>query len=581
MPREEAPRVAVLPPAATALAAVSCGAAGLVGAVAILAASAARMSPPGELALAAGVAVVVGVLLLLPLLLRLRTLELSLAWLARGVGSTAPVAGRGWPLAAMFALLGRLSGRVAENEQRERQAAEYREQLLRQTAEAAAREERNRLARDLHDSIKQQLFSISVSAAAAQARAEGGSAGTGAADALGEIQRSAQEAQVEMRALLQQLRPAPLENVGLVEALRDQCEALGYRTGAAVSVEIGKLPDDELLPPGAPEGIFRMAQEALANVARHARAQNVSLSLRREGMALLLEIRDDGQGFDVANAKGGMGLGNLRERARALNGGVEVASAPGSGTTVRVRVPLVEPIRISAEERERQEVVAAALARGQRYLGYCLTTFQIAGLLILIEMPFWSVAVALVASFYCYAQAAIARSQIALITGKGSEAALALRHRAHEWLTVLLFIAALCVWYVPVVARSEWPAQQVLAGAIIGSALLAAAALAQWLLWRRDTVRYYALLPVERRGRELERRRVECIGSYGLWVLVVALGVLFGGWHPAVPPRTLTQWADAAAIALLTVWIVLNTVEYALTLRWKRRLGATTEAEAA
>ena len=569
MPREGVPWVAPLPPAATALAIVSAGAAGLAGAAALLTASAAHAPLPGELALVVGGAAAVGLLVLLPLLLRLRALELALVSLARGTGSTPAAAVGGWPLAAFFARLGELGRRVAEDDQRERQAAEYREQLLRQTAEAAAREERNRLARDLHDSIKQQLFSISVSAAAARARAESGAGAE--VEALGDIQRSAHEAQVEMRALLQQLRPAPLENVGLVEALRDQCEALGYRTGATVGVEIGELPGDELLPPGAQESIFRIAQEALANVARHARAQVVSLALRRDGMTLLLEIRDDGQGFDPSVARSGMGLGNLRERARALDGSVEIVSAPGAGTTVRVRVPLVEPVRISAEERERQEEVATALARGQRYLGYCFTAFQIAGLLIFLQTPFWTVAVALVASLYCYAQAATAGAQVVLLAGKGSEAALALRHRAHEWLTVVLLIVALCIWYAPVVAPPEWPALWVQSGVVAGSALLAATALVQWLLWGRDTVRYYALLPAMRRAGEIEQRRVACLASYGLWAFIVALGLLFGGWHPVAPPRTFMEWADGAAIALLAVWILLNTAELALTRRWKRR----------
>lgn len=572
-PRNEAALVAPLPLAATALAVGSLALSGLI-AGAITLALAETHAPSLALAAATTVGAAAGVLALSPLLLRLRTLDLALWRLARGGESALPVSAHGWPLSAVFARLDELGRRVGEEERRERQAAEYREQLLRQTAEAAAREERNRLARDLHDSIKQQLFSISVSAAAARARAEGGA---GATEALGDIQRSAHEAQVEMRALLQQLRPAPLESVGLVEALRDQCEALGYRTGAAASVEVGELPGDDLLPPGAQESIFRMAQEALANIARHARAQVVTLALRREDMALLLEIRDDGQGFDAAVAPSGMGLGNLRERARALGGRVEISSAPGAGTTVRVRVPLVEPVRVSAEERERQEEVAAALVRGQRFLGYCAPAVQLAGLLILLQTPFWTVAAALVASLYSYAQAATAGAQVTLLAGKASEAALALRHQWHEWLTVALLIAALCVWYVPVVARPEWPAWQVLAGVVTGSALLAGAALAQWWLWRRDTLRYYRLLPDGRRAAEIEKRRVSCLASYGLWAFVVALGLLFGGWHPAVPPRTFTQWADAAAIALLVAWIVLNSVEYALVMRWKRRFiaGAT------
>ena len=126
----------------------------------------------------------------------------------------------------------------------------------------AAQEERNRLARDLHDSIKQQLFSIHVGAAAVQARWDNDP--TGAKTALADVRQSAQAALVEMNALLQQLAPAPLAKVGLVQALQEQAEALGYRTGADVAVDIGPLPDDERFPDGAQEAIFRTGQPGLA-----------------------------------------------------------------------------------------------------------------------------------------------------------------------------------------------------------------------------------------------------------------------------------------------------------------------------
>jgi signal transduction histidine kinase len=220
---------------------------------------------------------------------------------------------------------------------------EIRRALLSQIGEAAAQEERNRLARDLHDSIKQQLFSINVGTATAQERWERDP--QGARTALADVRRSAREAMVEMQALLHQLRPEALGSVeGLVEALREQCEALGYRSGAEVTVELGeKIPDDRL-PPGAPEALFRIAQEALANVARHARAGHVRLWLGRERDNVLLRVSDDGQGFDPGGISPGMGLRNLRERAESLRGGLEIASARDSGTRVAVRIPLVPPL---------------------------------------------------------------------------------------------------------------------------------------------------------------------------------------------------------------------------------------------
>jgi hypothetical protein len=147
-----------------------------------------------------------------------------------------------------------------------------------------------------------------------------------------------------MQALLHQLRPEPLVNTGLVEALREQCEALGYRTGAKVEVEVGELPSDQQLPPGAQEELFRIAQEALSNVARHARATQVHVRLGRsasEGGDLVLEVRDDGRGFDVAETAAGMGLRNMRDRLQPLGGSLEVESTAGSGSRVTARLPLV------------------------------------------------------------------------------------------------------------------------------------------------------------------------------------------------------------------------------------------------
>jgi two-component sensor histidine kinase len=220
---------------------------------------------------------------------------------------------------------------------------QMRGQLVEQISEAAAQEERNRLARDLHDSIKQQVFIMSISAAAAYAHLEGNPAAARAA--LADVKTSAQEAMVEMRALLQQLSPAPLEKSGLIQALRDQCEALAYRTGATVTPSVSQpLPPDDHLPTGAQEAIFRIAQEALSNIARHARAQTVHLSLSHAPNApVTLTIRDDGQGFDPATVAHGMGLNNMHSRATAIGAEVSLTSAPSAGTTLTLTIPLVQP----------------------------------------------------------------------------------------------------------------------------------------------------------------------------------------------------------------------------------------------
>ena len=240
---------------------------------------------------------------------------------------------------------------------------EIRHGLLRQIEESAAQEERNRLARDLHDSIKQQLFSINVGTAAAQERWESDPAG--ARKALAEVRRSAHEAMVEMQAMLHQLRPEALGTAGLIEALREQCEALGYRTGAEVTLEIGEPVPDDRMPPGAQDALFWIGQEMLANVARHARAQHVRLWLGRQDEEVMLRIVDDGQGFDPATEVSGMGLRNLKERATSLRGRLEVASTRGSGAGLTVRIPLVsppQPVQVEGGRRVLSEFLALSAA---------------------------------------------------------------------------------------------------------------------------------------------------------------------------------------------------------------------------
>lgn len=214
-----------------------------------------------------------------------------------------------WPLTSLFKQLHLLNERIKTYQEQAQMTAEFREQTLRQASEAATLEELNRIARDLHDSIKQQIFSISVSAAAARAHMHSNSEET--QEAVADIQQSVKEAQIEMQALLQQLRSSPLENTNLRAALETQAQALGYRTGAQVYVNIGPMPGADQLPPGAQEAIFRLVQEAFANIARHARAETVWLTLTRHTCQFQIEIRDDGQGFNPQTVQRGMGLHNL------------------------------------------------------------------------------------------------------------------------------------------------------------------------------------------------------------------------------------------------------------------------------
>lgn len=234
---------------------------------------------------------------------------------------------------------------------------QLRSRYEQQIRQAAGQEERNRLARDLHDSIKQQIFVVQTAAATAQERFD--SDRPGARQAIDQVRSAAREAIAEMQAMLDQLRAEPLGAEGLIEALRKQCEALGFRTGAHVDFRIGDLPPAEALVPGAHQALFRFAQEALANVARHARAQNVVVTLGTAYNRLRLAVRDEGAGFDPEHTARGMGTGNMRARAREFNGEFSLTSAPGAGTTVEFAIPYVLP-ESSRTYRNRALVSAGA-----------------------------------------------------------------------------------------------------------------------------------------------------------------------------------------------------------------------------
>jgi signal transduction histidine kinase len=215
-----------------------------------------------------------------------------------------------------------------------------RSQYETQIRAAARREERARLARDLHDAVKQQLFAIQTAAATIEARLDTDQSGARAA--AGTVRASAHEALVEMETLIDQLQAAPMEVTGFVDALRRQCDALGYRTGAEVSLTIGTLPSGTLVP-GAYDALYRFAQEALHNAGRHARATKVLVNFGMCAGRLELSIADNGAGFRVDENRAGMGRRNMEARAQELGGECVITSTVGGGTTAQCVVPIETP----------------------------------------------------------------------------------------------------------------------------------------------------------------------------------------------------------------------------------------------
>jgi len=214
--------------------------------------------------------------------------------------------------------------------------------LREQAQQAAVLEERQRLARELHDSVTQSIYSLTLFAEGGQefAQAEDLDRVKECFAALGE---TAQQALKEMRLLLYELRPVALEQEGLIGALQQRLDAVEARSGVKARLLVDGVDVDDplsVLPLSVEEGLYRIAQEALNNALKHADSRAVTVHILRTGRHIELEVRDDGVGFEPRGAvkKGGMGLINMRERAEQIGGRLEVVSSPGEGTTVRVKV---------------------------------------------------------------------------------------------------------------------------------------------------------------------------------------------------------------------------------------------------
>jgi len=211
------------------------------------------------------------------------------------------------------------------------------EEALRQgEREKAVSDERQRLARELHDSVTQALYGITLYSQAAAGQLSLGHADR-VAEQLRELQDTSLEALAEMRLLIFELRPPVLEKEGLVTTLQARLQAVEGRVGLKTKFKV----DGEIhLSHETEEGLYRIAQEALNNALKHAHARNITVDLRQAERAVTLEVTDDGAGFDPATARerGGVGLSAMEERAVELRGHLTLKSGPGEGTRVIVEV---------------------------------------------------------------------------------------------------------------------------------------------------------------------------------------------------------------------------------------------------
>ncbi|MBV8196090.1 MAG: HAMP domain-containing protein [Candidatus Dormibacteraeota bacterium] len=280
---------------------------------------------------------------------------------ARSVAERQPVAEKAgrrmvvsWPLVTQQGAVGALAVEAEREPRRETrrllQAVADQVALALRTArlsaagrEHAVLEERTRLAREIHDTLAQQLTGIVLQLEAAETLVERGS--DRALSSVSIAHDLARSALQEARRSVWNLRPAPLAAIGVIAAIQREVNSLEERTGTTARFRARSVPPRPSLQPAAEVALLRIVQEALSNVARHSGASRVDVSLRSVGSDLVLSVRDDGRGFDTAaepSRSDCFGLEGMRERVRLAGGSLVVTSAPDRGTEVTARVPLWE-----------------------------------------------------------------------------------------------------------------------------------------------------------------------------------------------------------------------------------------------
>jgi two-component system sensor histidine kinase UhpB len=227
-----------------------------------------------------------------------------------------------------------------EAEEVGRLAASFRRMMLRieeerrrsgRLALQAQEEERSRLARDLHDEVNQALTAILL-----RLEALSQAAPRELVDELTELKRLVNQAMGELLQLARQLRPTALDDHGLLPAMQSQVRQFTAQTG--IETDLRTNGDGNALAADEETAVFRIAQEALANIARHAQARRVEIDLHTaEGVELT--VRDDGRGFDTSTESTGLGLNGMAERARLVGGELTIESIPGAGTELCLKVP--------------------------------------------------------------------------------------------------------------------------------------------------------------------------------------------------------------------------------------------------
>lgn len=231
------------------------------------------------------------------------------------------------------------SDEIGQLGRRLNQMAEHLQQLLAARMQLTAVEERNRLARDLHDAAKQQVFAIDMQLYTAENLIDNHT--SSAKTHLQEARRLTQEVRTELDSLIAELRPAQLDGKGLFTAVRETIAAFERQTQLIIDL---RLSGDRELPLAVEQPFFRIFQEALSNVARHSNAAKLIVSLHATNDQLRLTVRDNGIGFDPAHVNAGVGQASMQERIAQIGGQLQIESEIGKGTAVIVTAPLHMPL---------------------------------------------------------------------------------------------------------------------------------------------------------------------------------------------------------------------------------------------
>jgi signal transduction histidine kinase len=205
-----------------------------------------------------------------------------------------------------------------------------------QAEQAAILQERSRLARDLHDSVTQLLYSLTLLVEAGRRLAQSGDWAR-VDEALTRLGEISQQAFKEMRLLVYELRPMALKRAGLVRALQQRLDTVERRAGVETMLSVDGNVE---LPAHLEEELYHITQEALNNALKHAAATMIAVCIVADEQRIAIEIRDDGKGLDLnaVSTGGGIGLSSMRERAEKLGGVLTITSVPGQGTTVTIAV---------------------------------------------------------------------------------------------------------------------------------------------------------------------------------------------------------------------------------------------------